>query len=98
MNNALMFTTSEIGTLKLGAYAPSANIWNGAVFTNLVLTSMTLAPFVDSALANWFTYLNGATITNLYVPAEWVSSVREKIDEGKLTKITNLYSIDDWED
>ena len=97
MNNACQFTASEIGTLKLGAYAPAANIWNGAIFTNLVLSRLAFDGLTETAFSTWFTYFNGATITNLYVPTELVSTVQEKIDEGKLTKITNLYSVDDWE-
>lgn len=98
LNNACQFTTSEIGTLKLGAYAPAANIWNAAIFTNLVLSRLTFDGLTETAFSTWFTYFNGATITNLYVPADVKETIQAKIDAGTLTKITNLYTIDDWED
>ena len=94
-NNSVKFTASQIGTLKLGSYFPSANIWASSVITNLVVYGLTDANFGNSG---FWTYFGGATITNLYVPASVKDAVQAKITEGTLTKITNLYSIDEWED
>lgn len=93
-NNAVIFTGSDIGTLKLGNYCPNANAW-AATFTNLILNGLT-----DALATNqyFYGYFKSATITNLYVPAAVMDAVQAKITDGTLTKITNLYSIDEWED
>lgn len=95
-NNAVKFTTSEIGTLKLGSYLPNANLWAGCTITNAILKGLT-ADWIANQINPWH-YLVGATITNLYVPADAVDTVQAAISDGSLDKITNLYSIDDWED
>lgn len=94
-NNAVQFTSSKIGTLKLGSYAPAKNIWNGTTITNFVWNVPSTTDFGNTG---FWTYLNSATITNLYVPENVKETFQGKITDGTLTKITNLYSIDEWED
>ena len=95
LNNATSFKYSVIGTLKLGSYAPGANIWGSVVVTNLVWYGLTSDRFSNSTFQSYF---KNATVTNLYVPADLVDTVNEKITDGTLTKVANVYSIDDWED
>lgn len=92
VNNVLSFTGSNIGTLKLGKYGPGANIWQGTTITNLVWSGITASDTSNT----WFEYFGRATITNLYVPEAVKEDFQKKIDDGTLTKITNLYSIDEW--
>lgn len=94
-NNALTFTTSVIGTLKLGTYAPNKNIWAALTVTNFVWNGLTAASLSQNS---FFEYFKSAVITNLYVPAELKERFQTQIDNGTLTKITNLYSLDEWED
>lgn len=95
VNNAVGFVTCEIGTLKLGAYAPAKSIWNSTIITNLVWYGLTSEAFNANVFVAYF---KAATITNLYVPAVIKDEVQAKITDGSLDKITNLYTIDEWEE
>lgn len=91
LNNTMNFAGSAIGTLKLGSYVPKS--WNSTTITNFVWYGMPESAMSDAAFTMYFS----ATVTNMYVPAGLVDAVQAQIDEGKW-KITNLYSIDEWED
>ena len=93
MNNACKFTGARIGTLKLGSYFPPANIWGNAIITNAILSG-----FRAEMTASALTYFANATITNLYVPADQLAGAQQLKSEGKLSKVTNIYSAADWSD
>lgn len=90
-NNTVQFKYCTIGTLKLGSYTGTqSSLLSGATITNLVWN------LPGSGVT---THLNSATkITNLYVPASLVSEMQTMVADGTLTKVTNVYSIDEWED
>lgn len=92
MNNACKFTGAKIGTLKLGGYFPAANLWNGTKITNAILSGFSTAD------ATGIAYFSNATITNMYVPADKLAEAQQLKSEGKLSKVTNIYSIADWSD
>ena len=94
-NGMNVFQNCNIGTLKLGALAYSNLFIGSATITNFIYDN----PTTDLGNSNFVTNMNAATqITNLYVPADQLSAWQEKISNGTFTKITNVYSIDEWED
>ena len=94
-NSMNVFQNCNIGTLKLGALGFSNLFIGGATITNFIWN----CPQADLSNSNFVTNMNAATkITNLYVPAAQVSEWQTMISNGTFTKITNVYSIDEWED
>ena len=96
--NARSFQTIEAQTLKIGAFDPQATgMFYNSKLTNLVWNVP--ANQVPGANNVFITALNTATyITNLYVPADLVDTVRGYVTGGSVTKVTNVYSIADWSD
>ena len=90
MNSAMKIGGCTIGTLKFGTYMPT-NWGGGTTITNAIMPGFT-------ANFNTLYFKTAVTIENLYVPADVVEHVRSLIADGTLTKITNVYSIDEWED
>lgn len=94
MNNTVTFRYSNIGTLKLGSYKGIAsNLLANVTISNLVWNMPAGISDTDLKL-----YFGTGTFTNVYIPSERVSEVQALIDNGDITKITNLYSIEDWEE
>lgn len=88
------FQKLKVGTLKLGALPSHNGIFSSAQITNLLWNIS--ASITDS---NVVTAVNTATsITNLYVPADRATAIQELVTAGTITKVTNVYSIDDWRD
>ena len=95
-NSFNVFQNCNIGTLKLGGFNLCNNMIGSATITNFIWNVPTTT---NPDMPNFAVLMNGATkITNLYIPADIVGTWQTLIDNGTLTKIENLYSIDDWED
>lgn len=95
-NNTVNFQYCNIGTLKLGSYVGNTNLLSNVTIENLVWNMPDSTGLAETTCT---TTLNAATaITNLYVPSARVDEIQALIDDGTITKITNVYSIDDWED
>lgn len=88
LNSALNITNCRIGTLKLGSYMPGWGPTN--IITNALIPCFTTEYGIS--------YFKSMTITNLYVPTDVVEHVRSLMTNGSLPNITNVYSIDEWED
>ena len=90
------FQNCNIGTLKLGRFNLINNMIASATITNFVWN---VPSTTHPNMTNFAALMNSATkITNLYIPADIVGTWQTLIDNGTLTKIENLYSIDEWED
>lgn len=90
-NNTVGFNGCTIGTLKLGSYCPVVNIWQGATITNLLFYNITADQITDNSF-----FRANPKVTNLYIPADCVDAVQALVDDGTITGVTNVYSIDDW--
>lgn len=90
-NNTVSFKGCTVGTLKLGSYCPAVNIWQNATITNLVYYNIT----ADQITANSY-FRATPNVTNLYIPADCVDAVQALVDDGTITGVTNVYSVDDW--
>ena len=90
MNNAMKINGCEIGTLKFGTYMP-VNWGNGTIITNAIMPGFTEG-------FNTLYFRSAVTVENLYVPADVLEHVRSLVADGTLDQVTNVFSIDEWEE
>lgn len=87
-NNTLGIANCTIGTLKLGSYMPG---WGQTT----TITNAIIPGFTADYEVIYFKLVN---ITNLYVPSTVLEHVQSMVTAGTLPNVTNVYSIDGWED
>jgi hypothetical protein len=84
------FMGAKIGTLKIGKMQNANMLLANATITNLVWNIQTLND-------QHTTILNGATaITNAYIADAHYEAIKALVENGTITKITNLYKFSEW--
>lgn len=98
MNQA--FQGAVIGVLKIGKIPKVANPLGTLTVTNLIFDCSNYVNAQDVTTQNSIgNILNRCTsITNVYLPDDYYTTVKALVDAGTLTKVTNVYRMSEWSD
>lgn len=92
------FYNATIGTLKIGKMAPHNMCLTNATITNLIWGNDTAGTENNTVPGGQGLRCAGLTVTNAYVADSVYDTVRELMDDGTITSVTNLYKISEWSD
>ena len=96
------FMNSNIHTLKLGKMEPHNGVFTNATITNLIWNNPAAAVGKPGEFHGMCGLcglsINGAKITNAYVPDDLYDTIKAFVDDGTLTTVTNLYKVSEWSD
>lgn len=100
LNMNMSFQNAVIGTLKIGAIPKVANPFGQITVTNLIFDCSNYVNAQDVTTQGSIGLIldRCKSVTNIYLPDAYYTSVKALVEAGTLTKVTNVYRMSEWSD